>query len=150
MTDYKLEIKQIVDYPECRIYRQFIQSLIADRNIRTSGCSGLFIMRCFAATSPRRSCRTSMRSSTSFVRISATSAPEHITGSERRLSRYSARCCGDIPRRIARKSCGSFCSKLNFCGRDTRKNTSPVMLLPIFSLLRLQQMNITVRWIIFP
>ena len=24
MTDYKLEIKQIVDYPKCRIYRQFI------------------------------------------------------------------------------------------------------------------------------
>lgn len=42
MTEYKLEIKQIVDYPKCRIYRQFIQSLIADRNIRTNGCSGLF------------------------------------------------------------------------------------------------------------
>ena len=25
MTEYKLEIKQIVDYPKCRIYRQFIQ-----------------------------------------------------------------------------------------------------------------------------
>ena len=37
MTDYKLEIKQIVDYPKCRIYRQFIQSLIADRSIRTNG-----------------------------------------------------------------------------------------------------------------
>ena len=42
MTEYKLEIKQIVDYPKCRIYRQFIQSLIADRSIRTNGCSGLF------------------------------------------------------------------------------------------------------------
>ena len=42
MTEYKLEIKQIVDYPKCRVYRQFIQSLITDRNIRTNGCSGLF------------------------------------------------------------------------------------------------------------
>lgn len=42
MTDYKLEIKQIVDYPKCRIYRKFIQSLISDRSIRTNGRSGLF------------------------------------------------------------------------------------------------------------
>ena len=42
MSEYQLEIKQIVDYPRCRIYRQFVQSLIADRNIRTNGGSGLF------------------------------------------------------------------------------------------------------------
>lgn len=42
MSDYQLQIKQIVDYPRCRIYRQFIQSLISDRNIRTGGGSGLF------------------------------------------------------------------------------------------------------------
>ena len=30
MSEYQLEIKQIVDYPRCRIYRQFVQSLIAD------------------------------------------------------------------------------------------------------------------------
>ena len=51
MTDYKFEIKQIVDYPKCRIYRQFIQSLIADRSIRTNGCSGLFhyaVLCCYA------------------------------------------------------------------------------------------------------
>lgn len=42
MSDYQLQIKQIVDYPRCRIYRQFIQSLISDRSIRTSGGSGLF------------------------------------------------------------------------------------------------------------
>ena len=43
MPDYQLEIKQIVDYPRCRIHREFIQSLIADRSIRTNnGCSGLF------------------------------------------------------------------------------------------------------------
>lgn len=33
MAEYQLEIKQIVDYPRCRIYRQFIQTLIADRSI---------------------------------------------------------------------------------------------------------------------
>lgn len=43
MTEYQLELKQIVDYPRCRIYRQFIQTLIADRSIRTNnGGSGLF------------------------------------------------------------------------------------------------------------
>lgn len=42
MSEYTLEIKQIVDYPRCRIYRQFIQTLIADRSIRVSGGSGLF------------------------------------------------------------------------------------------------------------
>jgi len=26
--DYQLELKQVVDYPRCRIYREFIQSLI--------------------------------------------------------------------------------------------------------------------------
>ena len=29
MSEYQLEIKQIVDYPRCRIYRQFIQNLMA-------------------------------------------------------------------------------------------------------------------------
>ena len=29
--DYQLELKQIVDFPRCRIYRDFIQSLIADK-----------------------------------------------------------------------------------------------------------------------
>lgn len=43
MSNYQLEIKQIVDYPRCRIHRDFIQTLIADRSIRTNnGCSGLF------------------------------------------------------------------------------------------------------------
>ncbi len=40
--DYQLEIKQIVDYPRCRIYREFFRSLMADRDIRTSGSSYLF------------------------------------------------------------------------------------------------------------
>ena len=42
MSDYQLQIKQVVDYPRCRIYRQFVQSLIKDRSIRISGGSGLF------------------------------------------------------------------------------------------------------------
>lgn len=42
MSEYQLQIKQIVDYPRCRIYRQFVQSLINDRSIRTNGGSGLF------------------------------------------------------------------------------------------------------------
>lgn len=58
MTEYQLEIKQIVDYPRCRIYRQFIQALIADRSIRTSGGSGLFY---FAALSCYANFRVSYR-----------------------------------------------------------------------------------------
>ena len=42
MSEYELQIKQVVDYPRCRIYRQFIQSLMNDSNLRASGGSGLF------------------------------------------------------------------------------------------------------------
>lgn len=49
MSEYQLQIKQVVDYLRCRIYRQFVQSLITDQSIRTGGGSGLFILRCFAA-----------------------------------------------------------------------------------------------------
>lgn len=42
MAEYQLEIKQLVDYPRCRIYRQFIRNLMEDRSIRLSGCSYLF------------------------------------------------------------------------------------------------------------
>ena len=42
MPEYQLELKQLVDYPLCRIYRKFIQSLIADRSIHSRGDSGLF------------------------------------------------------------------------------------------------------------
>ena len=45
MPDYQLEIKQVVDYPRCRIYREFVQTLIADRSIRTNGGSGLLLYR---------------------------------------------------------------------------------------------------------
>lgn len=50
MPAYQLQIKQVVDYPRCRIYRQFVHRLMADRSIRTSGGSGLFILPYFAAT----------------------------------------------------------------------------------------------------
>lgn len=40
--DYQIEIKQIVDYPRCRIYRGFFRDLMEDRNIRTNGSSYLF------------------------------------------------------------------------------------------------------------
>ena len=42
MPNYQLQIKQVVDYPRCRIYRQFIRRLMDDRSIRVSGGSGLF------------------------------------------------------------------------------------------------------------
>lgn len=40
--EYQLEIKQIVDYPRCRIYRMFMRRLMEDINIRTNGNSYLF------------------------------------------------------------------------------------------------------------
>ena len=40
--NYKLELKQIVDFPRCRIYRDFIQTLITTKSIRTTGGSFLF------------------------------------------------------------------------------------------------------------
>ena len=42
MPEYQLEIKQLVSYPRCRIYREFLQTLIADRSVRTNGRPGLF------------------------------------------------------------------------------------------------------------
>ena len=45
MPEYQLQIKQVVDYPRCRIYRQFVHRLMADRSIRASGGSGLFYFR---------------------------------------------------------------------------------------------------------
>ena len=37
MKNYQLELRQIVDFPRCRIYREFVQDLLADRSIRTGG-----------------------------------------------------------------------------------------------------------------
>lgn len=42
MSEYQLEMKQVVDYPRCRIYRKFMQALIEDQSIRLGGSSGLF------------------------------------------------------------------------------------------------------------
>ena len=56
MPDYQLEIKQLVSYPRCRIYREFLQTLIADRGIRTSGRPGLF---CFSVLCSYANFRTS-------------------------------------------------------------------------------------------
>jgi len=39
---YNLEIKQIVDYPRCRVYRDFLREIMGDREIRTNGNSYLF------------------------------------------------------------------------------------------------------------
>ena len=39
--NYQLEIKQIVDYPRCRIYRDFLRTLMKDKSIRTNGNSFL-------------------------------------------------------------------------------------------------------------
>ena len=58
MQEYQLEIKQIVDYPRCRIYRQFIRALMEDRSIRVSGGSGLFY---FVVLSSYANFRTSYR-----------------------------------------------------------------------------------------
>ena len=69
MSEYQLEIKQIVDYPRCRIYREFIKTLIDDRNIRTNdGCSGLFyyIALCaYASSQTLHSCQNGIRYSVS-------------------------------------------------------------------------------------
>ena len=45
MSEYKLETKQTVAYPRCRIYRKFIKGLIEDRNIRLGGSSD-FLLHC--------------------------------------------------------------------------------------------------------
>lgn len=56
MPEYQLEIKQLVSYPRCRIYREFLQTLIADRDVRTSGRPGLF---CFSVLCSYANFRTS-------------------------------------------------------------------------------------------
>ncbi len=51
MEEYKVELKQIVDYPRCRMYRQFICSLIDNKTLRIGGSSGLYyytVLSCFA------------------------------------------------------------------------------------------------------
>ena len=40
MPEYRLEIKQLVSYPRCRIYREMMQTLIADRDIHLASTPG--------------------------------------------------------------------------------------------------------------
>ena len=42
MTEYQLEIKQHVEYPRCRIYKKFVEMLMCDPDIKTSGGCGLY------------------------------------------------------------------------------------------------------------
>jgi len=42
MSEYQLELKQLVDYPRCRIYREFIRTLMNDRSLHSRGGSGFF------------------------------------------------------------------------------------------------------------
>ena len=42
MSEYKLEIIQLVDFPRCRIYRQFVRMLHRKRDIRMGTHAGLF------------------------------------------------------------------------------------------------------------
>lgn len=56
MPEYQLQVKQLVSYPWCRIYREMVQSLIADRGVRTSGHPGLF---CFSVLCSYANFRTS-------------------------------------------------------------------------------------------
>lgn len=56
MSEFQLEIKQVVDYPRCRVYRQFVQTLMADRSIRTSGGSGLFYFTVLCSYANFRTC----------------------------------------------------------------------------------------------
>lgn len=58
MSEYQLEIKQLVDYPRCRVYRQFIRTLIEDRNLHSRGGSCLFY---FIALCSYANFRTSYR-----------------------------------------------------------------------------------------
>ena len=56
MPEYQLQVKQLVSYPRCRIYREFLQTLIADRGVRTNGRPGLF---CFSVLCSYANFRTS-------------------------------------------------------------------------------------------
>ena len=56
MPEYQLEIRQLVSYPRCRIYREFLHTLVADRGVRTNGRPGLF---CFSVLCSYANFRTS-------------------------------------------------------------------------------------------
>ena len=56
MTEYQLKIMQIVDFARCRIYRQFVQTLISDRSIRTNGGSDLYYYTVLNSYANYRTC----------------------------------------------------------------------------------------------
>ena len=56
MPEYQLQIRLLVSYPRCRIYREFLQTLTADRGVRTNGRPGLF---CFSVLCSYANFRTS-------------------------------------------------------------------------------------------
>ena len=58
MSEYKLELKQLVDYPRCRIYREFLRNLMQDKSIHSNGCSYFF---CFLLLCSYANFRTSYR-----------------------------------------------------------------------------------------
>ena len=52
MTEYQLEIKQVVEYPRRRIYKEFMEMLMSDPDIKTSDGCGLYhyvVLSCFAS-----------------------------------------------------------------------------------------------------
>lgn len=58
MAEYQLELKQLVDYPRCRIYREFVRTLMNDRSLHSNGGSGFFY---FMALCSYANFRTSYR-----------------------------------------------------------------------------------------
>ena len=52
LTEYQLEIKQIVEYPRRRISNKIVEVLMCDPNIKTNGGCGLchyIVLSCFAS-----------------------------------------------------------------------------------------------------
>ena len=48
MADYQLELRQVVDYPRCRIYREFMQTLMQTGAFAQADAPVFFIMSFFA------------------------------------------------------------------------------------------------------
>ena len=51
MKNYQLELRQIVDYPRCRIYREFIQTLIETEAFAQADAPVFFIIPFFGPMS---------------------------------------------------------------------------------------------------
>jgi len=51
LTEFQLEIKQIVENPRCRMYKKFVEMLMCEPDIKTNGGCGLYhytVLSCFA------------------------------------------------------------------------------------------------------